>query len=97
VDSFLLGSYPDARAVTVDAIGRVFVTGSYTIGSGTTSTQHWITRASVDGGVTWTTTDDLVGFGMSAASDAVGNVFIGGRALGDSTTPSATVRKLAAP
>ena len=83
--------------MTVDAIGRVFVTGSYTIGSGTTSTQHWTTRASADGGVTWTTTDDLVGFGMSATSDAAGNVYIGGRALGDSTTPSATVRKLAAP
>jgi hypothetical protein len=96
VDSFLPGSSPDPRAVTVDAIGRVFVTGSYTVGSGTTSTQHWIARASVDGGVTWTTTDDLVGFGMSAASDAVGNVYIGGRALGDSTTPSATVRKLGA-
>jgi len=96
-DDRLLGTNPSGRAMTVDAIGRVFVTGSYTIGSGTTSTQHWTTRASADGGVTWTTTDDLVGFGMSATSDAAGNVYIGGRALGDSTTPSATVRKLAAP
>ena len=97
VDDFLPGSTPDARAVTADAFGRVFVTGSYFTGSGPTSTQHWITRASVDGGVTWTTTDDLGGFGMSATSDAIGNVYIGGRSLGDSTSPSATVRKLAAP
>ena len=97
VDDFLPGSYPSGRAVTVDAFGRVFTVGDYTSGSGTTATGHWATRASVDGGITWATTDDLIGLGRSAASDAVGNVFIGGRALGDSTSSSATVRKLAAP
>lgn len=87
------------RAITVDAYGRVFASGQTSSGS----SYHWITRASVDGGATWVTTDDyaLSATGAmlprGAASDAVGNVFIGGQANGTDGVAHAVVRKLATP
>jgi hypothetical protein len=105
VDDTLIDTYGNyggyGCAVTVDAFGRVFANGTYISGSGTTSTNHWLTRASVDGGETWTTTEDYIALGgaieTAAASDAAGNVFTAGRARTVLANPTAVVRKLAAP
>ncbi len=96
VDDVVPGSNPNGKSVTVDAFGRVFATGTYTGVDGGVSTSHWVTRASVDGGATWITTDDLIGIGYAAAADQAGNVFTAGKARGI-TNPAADVRKLAAP
>jgi hypothetical protein len=99
VDDVASGSFHCGRAVTVDAYGRVFVTGQILSGS----TYHWVTRGSSDAGATWVTTDDyaLSASGAmlprGAASDGVGNVFIGGQANGTDGVAHAVVRKLAAP
>ncbi len=86
------------NAVTVDKFGTVFTAGTYQTVSGSTTNTHWITRVSVDAGATWTTSDDLIpGIPMAAASDAVGNVYIGGKVKGPISNVSAGVRKLAAP
>jgi len=88
-------------AVTVDAFGRVFATGTYPSLSGSVTTNHWITRASADGGATWTTTDDYIALGgalgSAAASDDAGNVFTAGKARTVLANPTAVVRKLVAP
>ncbi len=99
VDDVASGSLNGGRAVTVDAYGRVFAAGQ--IANGNTSL--WVTRASTDGGITWLTSDDYAQsasgpqLARGAASDAVGNVFIGGEATGPDGIPHAIVRKLAAP
>jgi hypothetical protein len=102
VDDTLAGSNSGfGYAVTVDAFGRVFATGTYASVSGSTWTNHWVTRASADGGATWVTTDDYIALGgalgSAAASDAVGNVFTSGKAKTALGNPTAVVRKLAAP
>ena len=99
VDDVASGGFNNGRAVTVDVYGRVFIAGQVLIGS----TNHWITRGSSDGGATWLATDDyaLSATGTmlprGAASDAVGNVFVGGQANGTDGVAHAIVRKLAAP
>ena len=91
-------TYAGANAVTVDKFGTVFTGGNYQSVSGGTTNTHWSTRVSVDAGATWATSDDLIpGIPMAAASDAVGNVFIGGKVKGPISNVSAGVRKLAAP
>lgn len=91
-------TYAGANAVTVDKFGTVFTGGNYQVVSGGTTNTHWITRVSVDAGATWTASDDLIpGIPMAAASDAVGNVYIGGKVKGPISNVSAGVRKLAAP
>ena len=101
VDDFLIGTYPSGRAVTVDTFGRISVTGNYTTASGSTTTNHWLTRASADGGATWSTTDDYIALGgalgCAAASDAAGNVFTSGKARTALGNPTSVVRKLVAP
>jgi hypothetical protein len=98
-DDVASGSFNGGWAVTVDAYGRVFAAGM--IANGNTSL--WVTRASTDGGMTWLTTDDYAlsasgpALARGAASDAVGNVFIGGQANGTDGAAHAIVRKLAAP
>ncbi len=91
VDNYLPPATPAVNAVTVDAFGRVFVTGGYSIGG----VSHWITRGSTNGGVNWVLTDDVAGAvaAAAAASDAAGNVFTGG-AVSPAGVNHATVRKL---
>ena len=91
VDDVVLGTNPYGRSVTVDALGHLFASGYYTSGSA----YHWVTRTSVDAGVTWVTSDDLIGIGYAAASDAVGNTFTGGQTSQTDGTHG-IVRKLAA-
>lgn len=91
-------TYAGANAVTVDKFGTVFTGGNYQRVSGGTTNTHWSTRVSVDAGATWATSDDLIpGIPMAAASDAVGNVYLGGKVKGPISNVSAGVRKLAAP
>ena len=91
-------TYAGANAVTVDKFGTVFTGGNYQSVSGGTTNTHWSTRVSVDAGATWATSDDLIpGIPMAAASDAVGNVYLGGKVKGPISNVSAGVRKLAAP
>ncbi|MCX6925833.1 MAG: sialidase family protein [Verrucomicrobia bacterium] len=98
VDDVLIGTNPYGKAATVDAFGRVFVAGYYATVGGSTTTNHWVTRVSSDGGVTWATSEDYInGIVFAAASDGVGNVFVGGKVRGPISNPSAGVRKLAAP
>jgi len=94
VDDFVsAGGWP--RGVTVDAFGRVFVTGA--VGN------LWTVRGSADGGATWTTTDNfnLTPTGTSTAravdADASGNVFVTGYAAAADGTSHGIVRKLATP
>lgn len=98
VDDFVQGSSNTGRAVTVDASGRMFATG-YVLLNGVS---RWVTRASLDGGATWVTTDDVpllssAGTPRAAASDAVGNVFIGGQAPGTDGVNHGVVRTFASP
>ncbi len=98
VDDFVPGSFNQGRAVTVDAFGRVFATGCVNLNG----VYRWITRASLDGGATWVTTDDVpllssAGTPRAASADAVGNVFIGGQAPGTDGVNHGVVRQLAVP
>jgi len=99
VDDVISGSSNVGKSITADVYGRIFTSGQ--INSGNTS--RWITRASINGGATWVTTDDYAGstgintFPRGAASDAVGNVFVGGQANGSDGVAHAVVRKLATP
>ncbi len=96
VDDFVLGSSPTGRAITVDAYGSVFASGSAVVNG----VNRWITRVSLNGGDSWTTTDDVAltgsGYPRGAAADAAGNVFIGGQALGTDGVTRGLVRGLAA-
>jgi hypothetical protein len=76
--------------------GEVYVVG-WTSGSDKTSTSHFITRRSADGGATWQTSDDYVGPGQTStgssagnavAVDADGNVIAAGNARASSSTGS---------
>ncbi len=61
VDAFTLGgsgAYAQARAVTMDAAGNVYVVGRATPGG---IDHTWIVRRSLDGGSTWSTVDSITG------------------------------------
>jgi len=95
VDDFFPGATAMARGVTVDAFGRVFVSGSSPAG-------HTV-RGSLDGGATWATTDTfrLTPTGSANAvaidSDGNGNVFAVGQVVGADGNGHTIVRKLGTP
>jgi hypothetical protein len=90
VDDYQLAANDPAQAsrFTADANGNLFVAG-YSRGAwnGTGYLNHWIIRKSVGGTGPWTTVDDYQYGGSytrpnAIASDALGNVFVGGEGGG---------------
>lgn len=79
---FMPTQLAEARSVTVDTKGNVYVLGSAQDADGF----HWITRKSIDDGGTWTTIDKFQLKGNKMASgntiwtDANGNIFTAGMA-----------------
>jgi len=70
-------SLSEANAITTDPSGAIFVTGI-----ATASINHWVVRKSLDGGSTWSISDDFVhvagGYGSAVANTPSG-VFSTGR------------------
>jgi hypothetical protein len=98
VDFAVNGRPVYARSLVADAFGHVFAVGYLT-----TTPTTWLVRGSTDGGATWVTTDTFLPAGYTSAqawgiaSDALGNVCVGGDV--ENGTPSAAlapIRRLAA-
>jgi hypothetical protein len=76
-----------AQAVFAHPTAGVFAVGSGTVFSKNNSSQAWVVRRSLDGGVTWSTVDTYqAGSGQSASAygmggDAHGNLYVVGRAF----------------
>jgi len=85
VDDFYPGAGAMPRGVGVDALGRVFVTGSPAVG--------WTVRGSTDGGATWATTDT---FRLTPTGNA-NAVGLAGAVPGADGLNHAVVRELAIP
>ena len=91
-----IGFVPD---VGVFAVGSISTTT--TIKGSSTTTTSWISRRSVDGGLTWSTVDILqppAGYnahGVAATSDSLGNIYVAGSTtvlVGSGRTSSAVPR-----
>ena len=88
LDDFQLDPYNHsyARSFVAAANGTFYVVGSALVGpnDGTFRNSHWTVRKSVNGGATWTTSDDLSGRSGANApmADAFGKVFVGGDSAG---------------
>jgi hypothetical protein len=84
VDTFQLasGKRSEAKALTSDANGNLYATGSGEDANGT----NWVTRQSTDGGATWTTIETFqfrkgkMAMGKTVWTDANGNIFTAGMA-----------------
>jgi hypothetical protein len=86
LDDFINGDgyFTYYNGITCDRSGNVYGVGYYFLASGA-APNHWFVRRSLDGGVTWSTTDDYVPGGSSwwteanaVTADAAGNVYVGG-------------------
>jgi hypothetical protein len=105
VDTFQLASGQWARAsgVGADRLGNIYVVGQADFPYRNATYGHWVVRKSVDGGTTWSTTDDFqtaINVSSSASrfvADSNGNLFVAGQApmycAGCSGTPTWVVRE----